>query len=200
MPGPLDFLFGKSAEVQQLPTQTPGQQDLQSQILGQLGPLLQRAGGGFEGYKQEATRRFEQQGVPSILERLTSMGGGRSSAVGQQLGGARANLESQLAGQEGQFDQQLLQMLLGSGMQPGVENLVMPEQQGLIQALLTALAGGAGQAAGAYGGGALGGLFNKGASATASGLGGAAKSIGGLAGTGGGLGGLGNMFKSSIVA
>lgn len=157
MPGFLEFLTGKPQSVQQISRFDPQQQEIYSQLLSQLqGNIGQQS---FSGIENEARRGFNQNTVPTILERLTSMGGGRSSAVGQQLGAAGADLESQLAGQRGQFNQNQLRNLLG--MQ-SVENIIMPEQQGFLQALLTALGGGLGMGAGYLGQRGLSGLFGGG--------------------------------------
>ena len=158
MPSLSEFLLGRPQQVQQLSRFNPEQQQVFSQLLSQLGQNIGQQD--FSGIEKEARRGFEQQTIPTILERLTAMGGGRSSALGQQLGAAGANLESQLGAQRSQYNQRQLQMLLGAGLSPSVENVVMPEQQGLIQALLSALAGGAGASAGMFAPQAISGLSN----------------------------------------
>ena len=67
---------------------------------------------GFGPQEERARQQFQQQTVPSLAERFTGIGGQRSSAFGQQLGGAAADLESQLAGMRGQHElgQQQAQM------------------------------------------------------------------------------------------
>lgn len=170
MPSPTEFLFGKPQTVQQINRFSPEQQPVFSQLLSQLGQSLGNQD--FSGIANEARRGFNEQTVPTILERLTAMGGDRSSAVAQQLGSAGANLESQLAAQRGMYNQRQLQMLLGHGLSPHMENVINPEQQGFIQALLSALAGGAGMGLGLFG--------SHGASSLGSGLSGLGSILGGL--------------------
>lgn len=158
MPSLSEFLLGRPQQVQQLSRLNPEQQQVFSQLLSQLGQGLGQQD--FSGIEKEARRGFEQKTIPTILERLTAMGGDRSSAIAQQLGSAGANLESQLGAQRGQYNQQRLNMLLGAGLSPSVENVVMPEQQGLIQALLSALAGSAGMGAGLFAPQAISGVGN----------------------------------------
>lgn len=156
MPGLSEFFLGSPQQVQQLSRLGPEQQQALSQIVSQIGPAL--TGADFEGIASEARRGFQQQTVPTIMERLTALGGDRSSAVGQQLGAAGAGLESQLGALRGQYAQQNLQTLLGAGLQPQMENVVMPEQQGLLQALLVALGGGLGTGLGIGGASGLNSL------------------------------------------
>jgi len=158
MPSVSEFFLGTPQRVQQMSRLGPEQQQALSQVLGQLGPALD--GADFEGIANQARRGFQEQTVPTIMERLTALGGGRSSAVAQQLGAAGAGLESQLAGQRGQFQQRNLQTLLGAGLQPQMENVIQPEQMGLLQALLVALGGGVGQGLGLTGSAGFGALRN----------------------------------------
>lgn len=141
-----EFFLGKPQSVQQVSRLNPEQQQVFSQLLNQLGGSL--ANQDFSGIESAARRGFEQKTIPTILERLTAMGGDRSSAVARQLGSAGADLESQLAGMRGNYNQNQLRTLLGFGLSPQVENIVSPEQQGFLQALLSALAGGAGMGLG----------------------------------------------------
>lgn len=151
-------------------------------LKGLSGPMPQ-----FGPIAQRAQTQFQQQTVPSIMERLTQMGGLHSSALGGSIGEAGVHLQESLAAQEQQFNQQnraqqmqLLSLLMQSGLQPQFETLYQPEQLnflgqlvgGGIQALpsLAGLALG-GPAGGAIGGGIgslLGGLVGPGASSTPS--------------------------------
>lgn len=120
-------LFGKPAQLQQLPMFAPEQEQVQQQALqqgfGGLQGLMQPLD--FEPYAQKARTEFGEQTVPGIAERFTAMGGQGSGAFGRAMTGAGAGLEEGLAGQESQFDllqrgmqQQLLSQLLGIGLQP----------------------------------------------------------------------------------
>ena len=129
------FLGGQPEEVQQFSRYSPeNQQSFNELISGILGQYQQ--GGdfsqGFEPFAQKARSQFQQQTVPSIAERFTSMGGQRSSAFPQALGQAGAGMETDLAAQGAQFgqnQQQLMQRLLGMGQQ---ESVLRPQSSGLL--------------------------------------------------------------------
>lgn len=104
------FLFGKEPTLEQLPTMTPQQQQLLSQLLGGLGAplgagmqrlsqLLSGAPEALEAYRAPMMREFKEQIVPGLAERFTGYGAGaqRSSAFQQALGGAGAGLAERLA-------------------------------------------------------------------------------------------------------
>lgn len=126
------FLFGQEGKMEQLPTMTPQQQQLLSQLLGgisgplgmgfeRLSELLSGRPEAFEAFQAPAMRQFEEQIVPGIAERFTGMGGGaqRSSAFQQALGQAGAGLSERLAAQRAGLQQGAmgqLSQLLGMGM------------------------------------------------------------------------------------
>lgn len=131
---------------------TPGiQQALNQNIMQLLSGLGNQDY--LQGMAQEARKNFQQQTVPSIAERFTSLGEGAQSsgAFAGALQGAGADLEKQIAlqglGQQQQLQGQLLPALLGLGQ---MENLYVPGQQSGFQAMLPGLAQGLGRAAGAY--------------------------------------------------
>lgn len=131
-PENFEWLLGKPGQEKQFPRFAPEQQSAISQTLQQA---LSRLGGPgespFAPVANQARQNFQQQTIPSILERFTSLGagGGRSGVLGQQLGQAGANLESNLASQE---IQQLLQ-LLGIGLTPTFESAYIPRQPGFLE-------------------------------------------------------------------
>lgn len=150
MPSLKQFLFGADPKYKQLSTQTPQQQALSQQLLRGLSPGL---GGGL-GYlsdlysndpstiqrmQQPYLQQFEQQIVPGIAERFSSLGGQNSSAFRNALLNAGSTLESQLAQQREGMKMQGLSPLLSyfnQGMAPSFENLGYGEQQGLIPSLV----------------------------------------------------------------
>ena len=146
-----DFLFGSPARSEQVQRFTDPQQQGLGQILQQaLSGLQQPLGQGFAPIAEQARTQFQQQTIPGIAERFSGIDGQRSSGFQQALGQAGAGLEQGLAGQQAQFglqQQGLLQQLLGQGLTPQFENLQFERDPGLLQQLLTAFAGGAGQAA-----------------------------------------------------
>lgn len=136
-------LFGSPEAIENVSTVTPEQQGIM-QLLQQLGVYgLQNPYEGFEGIENQARNQFNQQTVPSLAERFTSMGQNSlsSPAFASQLGQAGAGLESDLAAQKAQFGQQNMQQILQMlqlGLNPQSENIFRPQQNGLAQnAILT---------------------------------------------------------------
>lgn len=151
-----NFLWGSPEQFGQMSRYSPENQAQFNQVISQL---LGRLGGrefDFAPIEEQARMGFEQKTLPSIAERFTALGagGGRSSAFGQQLGAAGADLEKSLAAQKQQYGMQqqgLLQNLLGLGQQesfyrprtPGfLENLAVGGLQGLAGGLGRSLGGG----------------------------------------------------------
>ena len=130
--GFMDFMFGKKESMQQVPTMTGGQTDLLNQLLGALqggGEGLMGQGGQYlsdmlsgspeamQKFEAPYMRQFQEQTVPSVTERFSSLGSGSqgSSAFGQQMGAQAAGLSENLAAQRGQLQQGALSQLLGMG-------------------------------------------------------------------------------------
>lgn len=215
----MDFLMGSPGKEQQFQRFTGEQQGALSQLLstGLGGMQSQQSQFDFAPIAQQARTQFQQQTVPSIMERLTSMGVSNSGALPQLLSQAGAGLEENLAGmqsriglqQQGMEQQRLLSML-GMALQPQFESAYMPGDPGLLKGM----APGLGLAAGSYlpqllerfgQGGAgnqqqqqqAGGQQGRFGSAISRGIGGAtAGSAFGPIGTavGGGLGALSSLF------
>jgi len=177
-----EFLFGTDDKFKQFSTLGQPQRQGLDQLFGSsLQQLLQGGGpGGFAPIAQQEMQRFQQDIIPSLAERFTSMGSGaqRSSGFNQALGGASTQLGTNLAalGAQHQLAQrgQALQGLQ-LGLTPQTERFFMPGRQGFMNALapglgqgigmgLTGGLGGAGAVAGAGGGllGALSGLLRGG--------------------------------------
>ncbi len=185
MAGLWEMLFGNKDQVQQLPTMNQGQMQGLEGILSQM-KGMQGQGGAYSGaqnylskilsgdpgsmaefeapYRQE----FEQKTIPGLAERFAGMGGGMggglsSSGFGQALGGAGANLQSQLAGIHGNLRQGASGQAMGqfnqlAGMGLGAkpfENLHRPGTGGLVGNLMQGLGGGLGMGAGMSGGGGI---------------------------------------------
>ncbi len=153
-----NFLTGYPAETQQFQRFTPTQQNVQNQGLQQALSLLQGgnsslAQNNFAPIAQKARTDFATKTIPSLAERFTALGNGqRSSAFQGALGEAGAGLEQGLAGLQSQNNMQLLQLLLGLGMQPSFENAYTPPSQGLLHAVAPAAGQAAAMAFGAPGG------------------------------------------------
>ena len=162
------FLFGDQDRMSQVSTQTGGQQQQLSNLLGQLSGgqtgqnynsaqdyLSKILSGDKDAYNMFASpylQNFEQQIVPQLAERFAGLGGGMgggalgSSGFGQALGGAGAGLQSQLAGlfanlQQNAAGQATNQYNQLSGMGLGTRALENVYQPGSTGALGGALAG-----------------------------------------------------------
>ncbi len=155
--------------AQQIQRGNPQQQGGINQLLNQTlqGLQPQNFGSGFQPIAQEARNQFQQQTIPGLAERFTSMGGGqKSSAFQGALGSAASGLEQGLAAQQAQFGQNqqsqlqnLLSTLLSSYGEPVHQPSFLEDAvPGALQALFKYLTGGVGGLAGAAGGAALGGL------------------------------------------
>ena len=149
---PEDWWSGQPAHVLQTPLYGNEQGAAFQQALRQALQGLSQNQSNFGDIANQARANFNEQTIPSIAERFTSLGAGngRSSAFGNQLGSAAANFETGLAGQQSQHNmqqfQQLLQ-LLGIGLTPQFENTYSAGKEGFGQQALQQLIGQAGQAA-----------------------------------------------------
>src|SRR6185437_8745100 len=131
-------IFG--TDVEQAPTVTPEQQNILKylQDLGVQG--LQNPYAGFAPIAQQAQNQFYQETVPSLAHRFTSLGNASlsSPSFASAVGGAGANLQTDLAALQSGYGQQnigqILQMLQ-LGLQPQFQN--MPGQPGLFPQLLS---------------------------------------------------------------
>jgi hypothetical protein len=116
---------GKSGKMKQAQRFTDPQQSALNMLLSQgmqnMNPMAN---------EQRARSMFQQETIPSLAERFTSMGGGqRSSAFQGALGRAGSDLESQLAGLRSQLGMQQTQM----GLTPQFENYYQAAQPGMLQ-------------------------------------------------------------------
>jgi len=133
-----DAIFGKKhkEEFKQLPTLSPEQQGLFSQLMGSFGgqeggmqQLLdyyqQMMAGGPEAtqaFEQPYMRQFQEQILPDIAERYGGAGALSSSGFKQELGSAGAGLQENLA--------QLREMLRGQaagGLQQMMQNALQQQ-------------------------------------------------------------------------
>lgn len=170
--GLFSSLFGGHKEkTKQLPTMNPQQLQLLQQILGGLtgqggggGPLgegfdylSQILSGDPEALKEfEAPymRQFQEQTVPGLAERFSSLGSGAqgSSAFGQALGSAGAGLSENLAAMRGGLKQNALSQLMnfsqmGMGAQPFAYQHT-PARPGFFGSLMPGIGSGIGMGMG----------------------------------------------------
>jgi len=134
--GFLDSLFGKKEKFRQIPTLSEGQQGFQNEALKRMMGLL-GPGGGLDtsAMEQQARGNFMSKTVPGIAEMFTNMGsGGQSSSAFQgALGEAGAGLEQNISAMKPQMNMQLLQALMGPGMQSSFDTGYTPATEGLFQ-------------------------------------------------------------------
>lgn len=148
--GSLGGLFGggKKGGVQQAKIVNPEQENILKYLLQQGQQGLQNPYAGFAPLAQQARSQFNQQTVPSLAERFSSMGSNNisSPAFASQLGQAGAGLEEALAALQSQYgmkNQQSALQLLALGLSPSFQNFYQGSQPGFGENLF----GGALQAA-----------------------------------------------------
>ena len=133
-----DIFLGKEGQYNQVTNYDP-QQLRQFQQVGQMGMQNQQDPyAGFDPIAQNATRRFQSETIPGLAERFTSMGGSDtrgSSDFAGMLGGAGADLQSQLADLRAKYGQEqqkfgLEQLKLGQTQQ--YDNEYQPGTEGLL--------------------------------------------------------------------
>ena len=140
-PQQASFWKGSPGQWSQQDLYNPQQNQAIQQIIQQALGGLQNPTQGFEPFAQSARQNFQENTLPSILERFTSLGkGAQSSGAFQGLvGRAGADLESGLAQGASQFGQQqqgLWQQLLGMGLRPTQENVYKPREASGWEALM----------------------------------------------------------------
>lgn len=174
--GGLSGFFGNTPD-RFVNTQTPEQQALMNQVLGNarqmggqggnyqlannyLSQLLSRDPGVYERFAAPYMQQFEQQTVPMLAERFAGLGGGMgggalsSSGFGQALGGAGAQLQAQLANLYANLQQNAAQQSIGQYNQLSHLGLGLqpqsyqPGSTGIGGALGAGVASGLGQAGG----------------------------------------------------
>lgn len=151
----LGQLSGQNANIGQNPLFQQGSNFLQQ--------LLSGSPESMRSFEAPAMRQFNEQIVPGLAERFSGLGAGAqsSSAFQQALGQAGAGLSENLQALRSGLQFGALPQALGYSQQP-ISNLqglgslglgsqafgYVPRQQGFLRQLLTALAGGVGQAGG----------------------------------------------------
>lgn len=160
MPKFSEMLFGKKSKIKQQPTMTPQQMGILDQLLAALSG--QGGGGAFgqlnmspeqmneafqKGVRDPAMLNFQRTTVPGIMQSFADQGA--SSGLYQTLGAAGKDLESSLASQQMQFNQQQLQNLLSAlGIGLGTKTFQPYEKQGyggIVPSAVTSFMQGLGQ-------------------------------------------------------
>lgn len=147
-----EFLMGRKGSIERTPRINPQQMGAQNQLLQMALSGLQGNQPSFDPIEKQARAGFTQQTIPSIMERLTAMGGQRSSALGSGLAAGAQDLETNLAAMKSQFGMQnrgQLMQMLGMGLQPQQETFYRPGTQGFLGTMGAGLGQGLGMAGGA---------------------------------------------------
>jgi len=147
-----EFFTGSPMRSNQLALYTPEAQQMMSNAMRTGFEGLKQFD--FEPIRQQAMQNYQQNIVPGLAERFTSMGGRRSSGFQQALGASGANLMSNLAALEEDYNvqrQPMFQDLMKMGMQQQWENVVSPETTGFGAEFLKNLLSSGGQMASQFG-------------------------------------------------
>ena len=116
------------------------QQPVFSNLLGLLDQSIGQQD--FSGIENQYRNEFYNQTIPTIMERLTAMGGENSSALTNQLAGAGADFELGMGGLKSQYLQNQLGMLLNPGFQQNkYTDIRYPQMSWWKQALIGAAPG-----------------------------------------------------------
>lgn len=120
-------LFGKKEQFKQVPTYSPQQMQALNWLTQQG---MQNTN--FDAIESQARRGFQENTLPMLAERFTSMGGQGalgSSGFARTLGMAGTGLESDLAAMRANYGMQQL----GMGLRPQFENVYQPRKPGGLE-------------------------------------------------------------------
>jgi hypothetical protein len=136
------FGGGKKGGVQQAKVVNPEQENILKYLLQQGQQGLQNPSAGFAPIAQQARNQFNQQTIPSLAERFSSMGNNSisSPAFASELGQAGAGLEEALAAMQSQYgikNQEHALSLLALGLSPSFENFYQKSQPGFGENLFS---------------------------------------------------------------
>lgn len=136
-----DFWVGTPNKLESLQRFAPYQQNAMYGLLGMGMQGLQNPYQGFEPIAKSVRQNFEQNTLPSLAERFTSMGKNSmtSPLYMSQMHNAGANLDTGIGALQAQYglqNQQNMGRFLQLGLQPQYEHANIPGQNGLLQYLL----------------------------------------------------------------
>lgn len=118
------YISGQNEQFRQIPNVTPEQA-----ALIQQNALQGAQNTDFNAIENLAQKRFNEQGIQSIMSRFLSHGQNQnSSAMQAALSGARADLDAQLAAQRAQYGLQQSKI----GLQPQFDTYHQPESYGFL--------------------------------------------------------------------
>lgn len=159
-----DFFMGKPQRFEQVNPYTKSQMGVQNQLenaaqsrggafnnaSNYYNDLLSNNSSDMEAFAAPEMRRFNEQIIPDLAEQFAGLGAGgsglSSSGFQNQLGRAGADLSERLAAMRANLRQNAAQGLQNIGTQalnPYMQNINVPAQQGLLQTALPAAISGA---------------------------------------------------------
>lgn len=116
-----NFLMGTPDRFERINKYSPEQSGALNQLLSMGLSGLQQNQPSFAPIEANARKQYQEDTIPSLAQRFTSMGAQNSSGFGDALARSGEHLESSLGALRGQFDMQnrsQLMQLLGMGMAP----------------------------------------------------------------------------------
>lgn len=145
-------LFATPGQIQTRKLYNPQQERVAQNLLDMGQNNLRNPTAGFEGIASSAQKRFNEQGVPALLERFAGSGSNAlsSGSLKSELSQGQIGLQERLAGLESQYRNQregLGLQQLGLGLRPQEEAYYTPGDEGFFNALGGGLGTGAGIAA-----------------------------------------------------
>lgn len=138
------FLLGTPERFERIQRFEPNQVSAMNNLLSMSQQRMQDPYAGFAPIQEQQMRNFQQNIIPSIAERFAGAGALNSSAFQGALGGAGADLASNLAALQSQYGLQNRAQSLAefqTGMTPQSEIGYFRRQPGAGESALTALAG-----------------------------------------------------------
>lgn len=155
MPSLKEMLFGSAPKIKEQPRFTPEQQQILSQLLSQiqgglpegfdyLTSILSDDPEMFRQFEAPTLRAFEEETIPSILERFSGLGARSSSGLNQTLARAGESLQEKLGAQRANLKggaAQSLFNLLGTGLNQTTTPYIKGGMTGLIPYLGQGLQG-----------------------------------------------------------
>lgn len=138
------FLLGTPERFERIQRFEPNQVSALNNLLSMSQQRMQDPHAGFAPIQEQQMRNFQQNIIPSIAERFAGAGALNSSGFQGALGGAGADLASNLAALQSQYGLQNRAQSLAefqTGMTPQNEIGYFRRQPGAGESTLTALAG-----------------------------------------------------------
>jgi len=143
------FMFGSPSRYEKIDKFTPETSSVINQLRDMAFGGLQKNKPDFAPIEQQYKQQFQQETIPNLAERFTSMGGGqRSSAFQGSLGRAGVDLNTNLAALRSKFDMQnrgQLMQMLGMGLTPQQDTGFFQSKPGFLGAAAPGVGAGLGE-------------------------------------------------------